>query len=280
MRPSPRSAERARTAGRARAAADDAPVESALFVGSIARCFHVLEALNAAARAVSLTELAVLAQVPRGAVQRITHTLKTLGYLRQHPRTRAYTLSGRMLEFGHTVLATDRLRERAYPVLEALNRSTGETVNLMEMEGDDIVYVARFPSVHAVSVDLHVGSRLPAFCTAAGRAMLARLDPAVAATRLARMTRTPMTPRTVTDVAELRRRLADVRRHGYALNDQEAFVGDISVAAALVDADGETVGAINIAVPSPRWRVEDVRRRLAPQVVATARDISAELGGT
>ena len=280
MRPSARSAERARTPGRARAAVDDAPVVSALFVGSIARCFHVLEALNAAARAVPLTELAALSGVPRGAVQRITHTLKTLGYLRQHPRTRAYTLSGRMLEFGHTVLATDRLRERAYPVLEALNRSTGETVNLMEMEGDEIVYVARFPSVHAVSVDLHVGSRLPAFCTAAGRAMLARLDPAAATTRLARMTRKPMTSRTVTDVAELKRRLADVRRHGYALNDQEAFVGDISVAAALVDADGETVGAINIAVPSPRWRVEDVRRRLAPQVVATARDISAELGGT
>jgi len=280
MRPSPRSAERARAPRRAPAAADDAPVESALFVGSIARCFHVLEALNAAARAVSLTELAALAGVPRGAVQRITHTLKALGYLRQHPRTRAYTLSGRMLDFGHTVLATDRLRERAYPVLEALNRSTGETVNLMEMEGDEIVYVARFPSVHAVSVDLHVGSRLPAFCTAAGRAMLARLDPAAATTRLARMTRKPMTSRTVTDVAELKRRLADVRRQGYALNDQEAFVGDISVAAALVDADGETVGAINIAVPSPRWRVDDVRRKLAPQVVATARDISAELGGT
>jgi IclR family pca regulon transcriptional regulator len=280
MRPSPRSAERARTPGRVRAAPDDAQHESALFVGSIARCFHVLEALNAAARAVSLTELAALAGVPRGAVQRITHTLKTLGYLKQHPRTRAYTLSGRMLEFGHTVLATDRLRERAYPVLEALNRSTGETVNLMEMEGDEIVYVARFPSVHAVSVDLHVGSRLPAFCTAAGRAMLARLDPAAATARLARMTRKPMTSRTVTDVAELKRRLADVRRQGYALNDQEAFVGDISVAAALVDADGETVGAINIAVPSPRWRVDDVRRKLAPQVVATARDISAELGGT
>ena len=281
MRPSPPSAERTRSGARApRPVADDASIESALFVGSIARCFHVLEALNAAARAVSLTELAALAGVPRGAVQRITHTLKTLGYLRQHPRTRAYTLSGRMLEFGHTVLATDRLRERAYPVLEALNRSTGETVNLMEMEGDEIVYVARFPSVHAVSVDLHVGSRLPAFCTAAGRAMLARLDPAVATARLARMRRKPMTPRTVTDVAELKRRLADARRLGYALNDQEAFVGDISVAAPLVDADGETVGAINIAVPSPRWRVEDVRRKLAPQVVAKARDISAELGGT
>ena len=117
-------------------------------------------------------------------MQRLTHTLRILGYIRQHPTPRAYSLSGRMLEFGHTVLATDRLREKAYPFLERLNRRTGETVNLMELEGDEIVYVARFPSLHAVSVDLHVGSRLPAFCTAAGRAMLAQVDEPQALARL------------------------------------------------------------------------------------------------
>ncbi len=256
-----------------------APAENhPLFVGSIAKCFQVLEALNAAARPVALTELAALALLERSAVQRITHTLKMLGYLRQHPVTRAYTLSGRMLEFGHTVLATDRLREKAYPILAQLNRRTGETVNLMEMEGDEIVYVARFPSLHAVSVDLHVGSRLPGYCTAAGRAMLAQMDEAQALARLSAVKRRAMTIHTVTDLPGLRRMLAEVRRVGYALNDQEAFIGDISVAAPLADRAGHVVGAINIAVPSPRWKVEDVRRKLAPQVVATARDIAAELG--
>lgn len=249
-----------------------------LFVGSLAKAFRVLEALNVAQRAVALTELAALAALERSAVQRIVHTLKVLGYLRQHPVTRAFSLTGRMLEFGYTVLATDRVRERAYPFLEALNRGTGETVNLMEMEGDEIVYVARFPSVHAVSVDLHVGSRLPVYCTAAGRAILAQLPPDEAESRLAAMQRKPMTERTVTAVAELMKRLADARRLGYALNDQEAFAGDISVAAPLVDRAGTVAGAINVAVPSPRWRVDDVRRRLAPRVIATAKEISAELG--
>ena len=249
-----------------------------LFVGSVAKCFQVLEALNVAGRGVALTELAALAGLDRSAVQRLAHTLKTLGYLRQHSRTRAYTLSGRMLEFGHTVLATDRLREKAYSHLESLNRATGETVNLMELEGDEIVYVVRFPSVHPVSVDLHVGSRLPAFCTAAGRAMLARLGPAEGAARLAAASREPMTARTVTDIPRLCRLLAEARRLGYALNDQEAFVGDISVAVALADRSGATVGAINIAVPTPRWKPDEVRRVLAPKVIATARDIAAELG--
>jgi IclR family pca regulon transcriptional regulator len=249
-----------------------------LFVASIAKCFDVLEALNATGRAVGLTELAALAGEERSAVQRITHTLKTLGYLRQHPQTRAFTIAGRMLDFGHTVLATDRVRAKAYPFLERLNASTGETVNLMELEGNDIVCVARFPSAHPVSVDLHVGSRLPAFCTAAGRAILSHLPEAEALARLAAAPRKTMTAHTVTDLPGLKRRLADARRLGYALNDQEAYIGDVSVAAALVDRAGRAVGAINIAVPSPRWRVEDVRRKLAPKVAAAAREIGAELG--
>jgi DNA-binding IclR family transcriptional regulator len=252
--------------------------EHPLFVASIGKCFDVLEALNAAGRPVALTALAALAKQERSAVQRITHTLKAMGYLRQHPQTRAFTIAGRMLDFGHTVLATDPVRRKAYPLLARLNAATRETVNLMELEGDDIVYVARFPSLHAVSVDLHVGSRLPAFCTAAGRAILARMPRDEAMARLARAPRKAMTARTVTDLAGLKRVLADVRRLGYGLNDQEAFLGDVSVAAALVDRGGSVVGAINIAVPSPRWKLDDVRRKLAPRVAATAREIGAELG--
>jgi DNA-binding IclR family transcriptional regulator len=257
----------------------DAGRESPLFMGSVAKCFQVLEALNAAARPVALTELAALARLDRSAVQRITHTLHAMGYLRQSPATRAYTLSGRMLEFGHTVLATDRLRDKAEPHLQALNRKTGETVNLTELEGPEIVYVARFPSLHAVSVDLHVGSRLPVYCSAAGRAILSRLDEDEAMAMLAAIKRPALTKRTITDLPGLRAALAEARRLGYALNDQEAFVGDISIAAALMNRAGEPVGAVNIAVPSPRWTLEEVLRRLVPQLMKTVREINRELAG-
>ncbi|HET8746915.1 MAG TPA: IclR family transcriptional regulator [Ramlibacter sp.] len=251
--------------------------ESPLFLGSVAKCFQVLEALNTVGRPVGLTEIASLSGLDRSGVQRITHTLRVLGYLRQDPGTKAFRLSGRMLEFGHTVLATNRLRERAQPHLEALNRRTGETVNLMELEGEEIVYVSRFPSIHAVSVDLHVGSRLPAFCTAAGRAILSRLDAAEALTHLKAARRTRMTPHTVTDLNGLRERLEQARELGYALNDQEAFLGDVSVAAPLMDHRGHPLGAVNIAVPSPRWKVEDVVARLVPALLRTAATINDEL---
>jgi IclR family transcriptional regulator, pca regulon regulatory protein len=265
------------TSERALAPTTAADFDSRLFMGSVAKCFQVLEALNVAARPVALTELAQISGLDRSAVQRVVHTLKALGYLRQHPQTRAFTLSARMLEFGHTVLSTDRLRERAYPYLESLNRRTGETVNLMEMEGDEIVYVARFPSQHAVSVDLHVGSRLPVFCTAAGRAILSCLPMADAIVLLERAKRIPMTASTVTDIDGLLGLLADVRRLRYALNNQEAFVGDVSIAAPLIGASGIPLGAVNIAVPSPRWKLEDVHKSLAPQLLEIAREITSAI---
>ena len=261
----------------ARARRGAAEADSPLYMGSVAKCFQVLEALNTAGRAVGLTELAQLAGLDRSGVQRVTHTLRVLGYLRQDPTSKAFRLSGRMLEFGHTVLATNAVRERAQPHLEALNRRTSETVNLMELEGDEIVYVARFPSLHAVSVDLHVGSRLPAFCTAAGRAILSHMEPAEAQARLKGARRTAMTRLTVTDLPGLRKALQAARELGYALNDQEAFVGDISVAAPLLDHAGRPMAAVNIAVPTPRWQREEVLARLAPALLKTAADIGKDL---
>lgn len=262
-----------RTAAEARAGETASP----LFLGSLAKCFQVLETLNQAGRPVGLTELAQLSGLARSSVQRVTHTLRVLGYLRQDPGTKAFRLSGRMLEFGHTALATHELRDRAQPHLEALNRRTGETVNLMELEGDEIVYVSRYPSLHAVSVDLHVGSRLPAFCTAAGRAILSQLDGDDALARLRAARRTAMTRFTVTDLAGLRQALDAARELGYALNDQEAFVGDISVAAPLLNARRVPIAAVNIAVPTPRWQLQDVLQRLVPQLLKAAAAIQREL---
>jgi IclR family transcriptional regulator, pca regulon regulatory protein len=271
------SAAKAASPARARPTRGAADEDSPLFIASLAKSFQVLEALNTAGRAVGLTELAQLSGLDRSGVQRITHTLRVLGYLRQDPATKAFRLSGRMLEFGHTVLATDQVRERAQPHLEALNRRTGETVNLMELEGEEIVYVLRYPSLHAVSVDLHVGSRLPAYCTAAGRAILAHIDPAEALAHLKAARRTAMTRFTVTDLAGLKRSLEMVRAQGYALNDQEAFLGDLSVAAPLRNAQGRPLGAVNIAVPTPRWQLHDVSQKLVPQLMKAAGAIEKEL---
>lgn len=247
-----------------------------LFVLSVGKCFHLLECLNQAQRPLTLTELIQMSGLEKSAVQRFTHTLRVLGYLRQHPQTRAYSLSSKMLEFGHTVLSADPLRDIAAPHLEALNRASCETVNLMELEGSEIVYVLRYASIHPVSVNLHVGSRLPAFCSAAGRAILAHL-PAPQAEAILAGRREPMTPYTITDLDTLRKLLAQCRIEGYVVNDQEAFIGDISLAAPVFNSKREVVGAINIAVPVPRWDAVRARQTLATPLLRCAEAITRDI---
>ncbi|SDS49729.1 IclR family transcriptional regulator [Bradyrhizobium canariense] len=249
-----------------------------LFIMSIGKCFHLLECFNTAQRALTLSELAQIANFTTSTVQRLTHTLCLLGYLRQHPRTRAYVLSSKLLEFGHSVLAANEVREIAEPHLRRLNQESKETVNLMELEGEEIVYVSRFASVHPVSVNLHVGSRLPAFCSAAGRAILAYLAPEQAQAILARR-RVAMTKYTVTDLKALNAILDRARRDMFVINDQEAYLGDISVAAPIFDRDGDVRSAINIAVPSSRWTVAGVKKELAPMLLECARRISRDIDG-
>ena len=250
-----------------------------LFIISIGKCFHLLECFNTTQRALTLSELAQMSGFTTSTVQRLTHTLCLLGYLRQHPRTRAYVLSSKMLEFGHSVLAANEVREIAEPHLRRLNQESKETVNLMELEGDEIVYVSRFPSTHPVSVNLHVGSRLPAFCSAAGRAILAHLAPERAHAILARR-RAAMTKYTVTDLKSLNAILERTRRDMFVINDQEAYLGDISVAAPIFDRDGQVSSAINIAVPSSRWTVARVKKELAPMLLERARRISRDIEGS
>jgi DNA-binding IclR family transcriptional regulator len=247
-----------------------------LFIISIGKCFHLLECFNMAQRPLTLSELAKTANFTTSTVQRLTHTLCQLGYLRQNPRTRAYVLSSKMLEFSHSVLAANEVREIAEPHLRLLNRESKETVNLMELEGEEIVYVSRFTSTHPVSVNLHVGSRLPAFCSAAGRAMLAHLAPETAQAILAKR-RVAMTKYTVTDLKALHAILDRARRDIFVINDQEAYLGDISVAAPIFDRDGGVCSAINIAVPSSRWTVTRVKKELAPMVLQCARRISRDI---
>ncbi len=256
---------------------DDSRSANPLFIASIGKAFEVLERLADIGRPVGLTELCEHASLSRSALQRITHTLTALGYLRQDPKTRAFTLSGKVLHLSHAMLSSDSLRDRALPHLEDLNRRTAETVNLMEMEGDEIVYVVRFPGFRAVSVDLHVGSRLPIHCSAAGRAILAEMDIDDAMRLLARVPRRAMTPHTRTELSDLRTALQTARKRGYALNDQESFIGDISIAKAILNRQREPIGAVNIAVSTSRWTVEETLRQLLPQLLVTARAIERDV---
>ncbi len=238
----------------------------------------VLNAFAEAKRPLTMAELDRLTGCGRSAIQRIVYTLKSLGYLNQLTQSKQYVLSTRMFEFAHVYSHPGSLFRLAEPILEELNLTSGETVNLTVLDGQEVVYVLRYVTHHVVSVNLQIGSRLPAYCTAPGRAMLAHLPKSEVQMIFDQSILTQRTPHTIIDPAALLAKLEETIENGYAVNDQEAFVGDISVAAPVLSDTGRPVAAVNIAVPYPRWTAEDANEKLAPLILAAASQLSALLG--
>jgi IclR family transcriptional regulator, pca regulon regulatory protein len=270
MKPSPRQT---RTSGiETREKAD--PRQSPLFVGSTEKAFQVLHAFDQTHRPMPLSVIATVAGLDRSAAQRLVHTLETLGYLRRVAGTRDYALSSKLLQFGCNYLRSNELVARASPYLLDVSRSVGETTNLHEIEGTDIVYLARFPGQHIINVEIMVGSRLPAVLTASGTAILSRSPPDVVAEILDRSTIQPLTGQSVVDPARLLERIEVARERGYAIVANETVLGDISVAGSITDERGWAIAGINISVPTTRWTVERAERELVKHVQLVAASLS------
>ena len=247
---------------------------SSLFVGSTEKAFQVLHTFDGPHRELTLTDIARAANLDRSAVQRAVHTLEVLGYVRRVPKTRNYRLTVKVLQFSHSYLRSNELIDRASPYLLDISRNLGETTNLQELDDHDIVFLARFPGKHLLNIDIVVGSRLPALFTASGTAILSRLSEAERQAVLARTPLVQITPHTLTDPGALLARIGTAAEKGYSVICNETVMGDISVAAPILDEYGSAVAAINIAVPTSRWTVERAEAELAPQVQVAATSIS------
>ncbi|MFA8391318.1 IclR family transcriptional regulator [Burkholderia ubonensis] len=245
-----------------------------LFNQSLEKGLNVLRAFSAKRRTMTLAEVADAAGMTKSSAQRMVYTLEKLGYIRKHPVTRRYQLTPHVMRIGFNYLAADTLIDVANPFLSELTNVTGETTNLTEPDDDEMVYVARFVSTKFVPIHMPIGSRIPMYCTGCGRAFLSALPPDDARARLERMTRTPHTPRTVTTLGELVALLDDTRRLGYATNEEELFIGDMSIAAPVLGSQGQPVAAVHVVAPTSRWTFDDARSKLAPAVIDCARGIS------
>lgn len=247
---------------------------SSLFVGSTEKAFQVLEAFNGPSRRMSMAEIARAAELDRSATQRLVYTLEKLGYLRRFPESLLYGLTSKVLQLSYNYLRANELIDKASPYLLDISRTLGETTNLQELDGHEIVFLARFAGRHLVNVDFAVGSRLPAVFTASGSAILSRFSKAE---RLEVLQKTPLnaiTPHTETDPKRLMARIQEAADKGYAIVMNETVLGDISVAAPITDHRGMAVAAINISVPTTRWTLATAQDKLASHVQVAAASIS------
>ena len=262
-----------RLAGTA-AGADASPRESSLYVGSVAKAFQVLEAFRDTHREMSLAEIARAAQLDRSATQRIVFTLENLRYIQRLPNSNVYTLAPEVLRLSYNYLRSRRIIDRASPYLIEMTAALGETSNLHELDGHEIVFLARIPGQHLFNVDFTIGSRLPAVYSASGRAMLSCLSAAQRARVIADTPRTKVTTQTETEPDALLRHIAQAEKDGFAIAHNQTVIGDISVGAPITDHHGLPVGAINISVPATRWTIARVESDLLPHVLLASTSIS------
>jgi IclR family pca regulon transcriptional regulator len=152
-----------------------------------------------------------------------------------------------------------------------------ESFSVATLDGDDIVYIARTTVSRVMSVDLHIGSRLPAYCTSMGRVLLAYLPTEQLEQYLARVILVAHTARTVNSVEKLRLALRNVRRNGYALCDQELEVGLRSIAVPVYAGNGRVVATVNLSGHAPRMPMLEMQTKFLPPLRAAASELSVFL---
>jgi len=250
------------------------PRDSSLFVGTLEKGMQILRVFDRERSVMGLSEIVEASGLDKSSVQRFTFTLHALGYLRKDDSTRKYRLSPRVLELGFAYLQTDGLVEYATPHMYEANRRSGETVNVTELFDTEVVYVARAPGRHVISVDIFLGMRIPAHACAPGRVILAFMEEIDAAAIIDRSELRKFTPKTIASRAGLLRELAQVRSQGYAIAEEQCYLGEISVAAPIFNGSRKPVAALNISVPGSRWSVKQIEEQLVPIVLETSRAIS------
>jgi DNA-binding IclR family transcriptional regulator len=246
-----------------------------LFVNSVEKAFAVLTAFDGTKRQLSLTEIAAATDIGMSAAQRFVHTLTALNCLTKDDDTGRYELSPRLLSFAHHYLSSNALVTRAEPSVRQLALETEEAVSLTIRDDTEITFVLRYVSRNMLFPDIVVGSRVPAFCSAPGLAMLSQLPEEEAASILSRSNLVAYTPHTVTDMNAIMERLRTFRAKGYAHTREEYFLLDIVTAAAITDAQGRPLGAVSVAIGKSHFDFAQDESRLADLVMATAASVSS-----
>lgn len=245
------------------------------FIQSIERGFAVLLAFDEDRINPNLAELAAATGLSRPAVRRILLTLQRLGYVRASG-TR-WSLTPRVLSIGQHYSASHGMIEIAQPHLLELSAKTGESASLAALDGRDAVYVARVPVRRIMSINVSIGTRIPAYATSMGRVLLAWapdviVDEIIAGGLIA------LTKHTVTEVDEFRAVLRQVRSDGWSIVAEELEIGLLSVSAPVRDRTGEVVAALASSTSVGRSSVEAIRGDVVPLLLDAAERISADLG--
>jgi IclR family pca regulon transcriptional regulator len=242
------------------------------FMTSLARGLAVIQAFSHRRHHLTISQVSTTTGLSRAAVRRCLYTLAKLGFAGSDDN-RHFFLRPRILALGHSYISSMPLATAAQPVLEHISHLLHESCSIATLDGIEIVYIARANVTRIMSIDLGVGSRLPAFCTSMGRAILANLPPEELESVLARVEFKRYTERTITNPAKLTQALRQIRRDGYSIIDQELEHGLRSMAVPIQNPSGKVVAALNIGAHAQRVSIQEMQTKFLPHLRAAAQEL-------
>jgi IclR family transcriptional regulator, pca regulon regulatory protein len=248
------------------------------FVEALARGLDILAAFGAEHRSMSLSEVAAAAGLARPTARRLLLTLEELGFVRSGDGT--FELTPKVMNLGMAYVSSLGLWDIARPHMEALVARTGESSSMAQLDGSDIVYVARVSVPKLIALRVEIGTHFPAAQTSQGKVLLAALPPDQLAAALAQPSRSGLPPRRYWAgghaADQLRDELAEVRARGWALADEELAPGVRSVAVPVRDGTGKVRAAMNVTVHAAETTTQRLLADHLPPLLTTAGQISAE----
>ena len=241
------------------------------FMTSLARGLAVVKAFSDQRRAMTIAQISHKTGIPRAAVRRCLYTLKQLGYADSEANN--FFLKPKILTLGYSYLSSTPLTISAQPCLNQVSRSLNESCSLAVMDEGEVLYISRSATSRVMSVALNAGSRLPAYCTALGRVMLAAMTESQLNDYFSECELRAYTERTLVSEEKLRVLLRDVGQTGYAIVEEELEIGLQSIAVPVRGASGAVVAALNIATQTTRV----TRHQLEHAFLPTLRNAASEL---
>ena len=248
---------------------------SPLFIQSLEKALFVLEAFREAEQFLSLADISRISGLAKPAAQRCVHTLVQTGYMEKDVQSGRFSLGKKVLDLSFHFLRAHPMVIAATPVLLQLRRDCGERTNLSLFDGTSVVYAIRLHGKREYPQhSTLIGRRMPTFCSAGGRATLARLPVEEVKEILARSDLRPLTSLTLTDPEAILERIDRARELGYGFVNGESSPGELVVAAPVIDFAGRPAAAVHIASSISKWEPDDFEKTFAPQVMEAASFLS------
>jgi IclR family pca regulon transcriptional regulator len=243
------------------------------YVAGLEKGLSVIEAFGILNRPLTLSEAAEITGHSRASARRSLLTLQRLGYVESDGKL--FRLAPRVLRLGYAYVTSTATSKIVQPILESISERTHESSSVAVLDGTDVVFLARAATRRSLTNGLGLGSRLPAYCAATGRILLAALPPEDAQERLQRTRRLLLTPHTRTEVPALLSLLEDARQQGYAVSDEELELGVRSIAIPLRDNHGRTIAAMSIVASVHRYTLDAMLEKLLPQLESARRMLAS-----